>query len=85
MTRREQFNLASALLRQMPVKGCHQGRGRGHHEGCFTNCFDSWQRCVNETAWAIEQTTPKFDRDNWIRYVYGQTSSADQSSASQRC
>jgi hypothetical protein len=62
-----EIEIARGLYRQMPVKNCHYGRGRGHSESCLINCFDSWQRCVNEMAFVLTQNRKGFDREIFIQ------------------
>lgn len=54
--------IADGLHRQMPVKEAHTGRGCNHSEECFTTCYDSWERCVNEMATVIFGYTSGNDR-----------------------
>ncbi len=40
--------LIHTLKMQIPVKGCHAGRGIPHSEACFHTCFDTWDRLVTD-------------------------------------
>ena len=66
----EQVDKIAQILRsQMPVDGCHSGRGVPHSQACFHTCYDSWRKLRNQLGLFCDANTANFDMVAWFKRI----------------